>query len=316
MSGPDGGRAIIFCSPNDDPVAWERQMAAHLGALDFRVWPDTGDVAEVDAALVWKPPAGMLKRCPNLELIASLGMGVDHIFLDPELPEGVPVARIVDPDMIEQISEYVLFAVLDHYRGFGAFQQSQREGAWKQMRPPAAERRRVGILGLGAIGGGAAARLAALGFDVAGWSRAPKSLAGVENFHGPDGFMPFLARSEIAVCLLPLTPETEGILDAAAFAAMPTGGFVVNVARGGHLVEEDLLAALDSGQLAGATLDVFRTEPLPAGHGFWDHPKVRVTPHIAGLTRPEAASSQIADNIRRLRAGEKLENLVDRERGY
>ena len=291
-------------------------MAAHLGALDFRVWPDTGNVEDVDAALVWKPPAGMLKRFPNLELIASLGMGVDHIFLDPELPEGVPVARIVDPDMVEQMCEYVLFAVLDHYRGFGIFQQSQREGRWRQMRPPAAARRRVGILGLGAIGAGAAGRLAALGFDVAGWSRTPKTLAGVESFHGPDGFMPFLARSEIVVCLLPLTPETEGILDATAFAAMPKGGFVVNAARGGHLVEEDLLSALDSGHLAGAALDVFRTEPLPAGHPFWDHPKVRVTPHIAGLTRPETASSQIAENIRRLRAGEPILNLVDPKTGY
>ena len=308
--------AIIFQSPNDDPVAWERQMNAHLGALDFRVWPESGDVADVEVALVWLPPPGMLKRFPNLKLIASLGMGVDHIFLDPELPEGVPVVRIVDPDMVDQMCEYVLFAVLDHYRFFGTYRRSQRAGEWKQMRPPPAERRRVGILGLGAIGAGAAARLTALGFDVAGWSRTPKTLAGVESFHGPDGFTPFLARSGIVVCLLPLTPETEGILDETAFAAMPEGGFVVNAARGGHLVEADLLASLDSGHLAGAALDVFATEPLPAGHPFWGHPKVRVTPHIAGLTRPETASRQIAENIRRLRAGEKLANLVDRERGY
>ncbi len=308
--------AILFQSPNDDPVVWERQMTAYLGAQDFRVWPEAGDVEEIEVALVWKPPKGMLERVPNLRLIASLGMGVDHIFLDPDVPEGVPVARIVDPDMVEQMNEYVLFAVLDHYRGFDRYERLRRAGEWKQMRPPAIERYRVGILGLGAIGAETARRLASLGFHVAGWSRTPKTLPDVECFDGPEGFTPFLARSEIVVCLLPLTPETEGILDDTAFAAMPAGGFVVNAARGGHVVEEDLLAALESGQLAGATLDVFQTEPLPAGHAFWDHPRVRMTPHIASLTRAETASRQIADNIRRLRAGEKLENLVDRSKGY
>ena len=290
-------------------------MTAHLGRQDFRVWPESGAADEVDAALVWKPPAGMLKRFPNLKLIASLGMGVDHVFGDPERPEGVPVARIVDPDLVAQMSEYVLHAVLDHYRGFDIYRRFQRRRRWKQMRPPAAGRRRVGIMGLGAIGADAAAKLAALGFEVAGWSRAPKTLAGVESFCGPEGLAPFLARSGIVVCLLPLTKATAGILDRAAFAAMPEGGFVVNAARGGHLVVEDLLSALDSGHLAGATLDVFESEPLPAAHRLWEHPSVRVTPHMAGLTRPETAARQIADNIRRMRAGEPIENLVDPEAG-
>jgi len=308
--------AIVFHSTSDDPVAWEREMARHLPGEDFRVWPEAGNPAEIDAALVWKPPAGMLKRFPNLRLIASLGMGVDHVFADPELPAGVPVARIVDPDLVNQMSEYVILAVLRHHRKSDLYDQFQRDGRWRQLRPPATDACRVGILGLGAIGGEAARKLAMIGFPVAGWSRGPKTVEGVESFHGADGLDPFLGRSDVLVCLLPLTPETEGILDARAFAALPAGAHVVNVARGGHVVEEDLLAALDSDHLSGATLDVFRTEPLPADHPFWSHPKVRVTPHMAGLTRPETAAAQIAENIRRARAGEPLLNLVDPAKGY
>ncbi len=309
--------AVVFFSPNDDPVAWRRALEEHLGAgLDFRVWPDAGAAAEVDVAVVWKPPPGMLAGFANLKLIASLGMGVDHIFADPKLPQGVKVARIVDPDLVAQMSEYVLHAVLHRHRMFDVYEGFQRQGKWQQIRPPVTAEKRVGIMGLGEIGADAAGKLAGLGFAVAGWSRSAKSIAGIESFHGADGFAPFLARSDIVVCLLPLTPATEGVLDRRAFAAMPAGGYVINAARGGHVVEEDLLAALDSGQIAGAALDVFATEPLPEDHPFWRHPKVRLTPHVAGLTRPETAARQIAENIRRAHAGQPLLNLVDPEAGY
>jgi glyoxylate/hydroxypyruvate reductase A len=172
------------------------------------------------------------------------------------------------------------------------------------------------VLGLGAIGGDTAAKLASLGFQVAGWSRTPKALEGIESFHGEAGFLPFLQRTDILVCLLPLTPETTGVLDARAFAALPAGAYVINLARGGHVVEEDLLAAIDGGHLAGATLDVFQTEPLPNGHPFWAHPKVHVTPHIAGLTNPRTSAAQVIENIRRVRAGQPPLNLVDAARGY
>lgn len=309
--------AILFSSTSDDPDAWRKMLAAELGAdPDLRVWPDTGEADEIDVALVWRAEAGMLAGFPNLRLIQSLGMGVDHVFADPDLPPGVPVARLIDPDMVRQMSEYVLHAVLRHHRGIDRYDAQQRAGEWLKHPLADTEATRVGVLGLGAIGADTAMRLRDLGFKVAGWSRGPKSVAGIESFHGSGGFMPFLARSAILVCLLPLTPETKGILDARAFAGLPRGAYVVNLARGAHLVEADLLAALDSGQISGAALDVFETEPLPAGHPFWHHPKVHVTPHIAGLTNPRTAAAQVAENIRRVRTGQPPFNLVDPAKGY
>jgi len=308
---------LLFVSTWDDKGAWKRRLAALDPALEVRVWPDDmGDPARIDAALVWKPPAGLLASLPNLKLVLSLGMGVDHIFADPKLPPGVPIARIVDGELIGRMSEYCALAVLRYHRDADAYDRFKSERRWKPVQGPHASGRRVGILGLGEIGRDLAAKLAVFGFKLRGWSRTAKSVPGVEPFHGPAGFVPFLARSEIVVCLLPLTPETEGILDARAFAALPRGAVVINAARGGHVVDADLVAAIDAGQLAAAQLDVFRHEPLPQDHPFWAHPKIRITPHNAGITNPETAAHQIVENLRRLRAGERLMNVVDRERGY
>jgi glyoxylate/hydroxypyruvate reductase A len=224
--------------------------------------------------------------------------------------------RLVDPALTELMVEYVIYWVIHHHRGFADYAARQREGVWRRTWPGQVHEKRVGIMGLGELGGAAAEALASLGFTVAGWSRTQHTIPGVEVFHGETGLLPFLNRTEILVCLLPLTPVTAGILDARALAALPAGACLINVARGEHLVEEDLLAALESGQVAAATLDVFRREPLPPDHPFWRHPQVTVTPHVASLTNTHTATSEIATDIRRLLAGQPPRRVVDVARGY
>ncbi|MGE5201667.1 MAG: 2-hydroxyacid dehydrogenase [Acidobacteriota bacterium] len=307
---------LLFRSSSDSATLWRAELKKHLPDLEMRVFPEIGDPAEIDAALVWKPPPGLLASLPNLKLILSLGAGVDHLFLDPSLPRSVPVARLVDPYMTEAMSEYVLSQVLRLHRRDLEYRAQQEERTWKELPQPNAAARRVGILGLGELGADAARKLAVLGFDVAGWSRRERRIPGIESFSGTDGLMTLARRSEILVCLLPLTPETEGILSAALFAAMPKGAAIVNAARGAHLVEADLLVALASGQLSAAVLDVFRQEPLPPEHPFWSHPQIVVTPHVAASTHAPTAAIGVADNLRRLAAGRPLLNIVDAERRY
>lgn len=297
--------------------AWQQRLRDRAPDLDLRVYPDTmGEPADIDAALVWAPADGLMASLPNLKAVMSLGMGVDHILQDAGYPKAVPVCRVVDDDLIERMSEWCVHSVLHYHRDADKYDQDQAKRLWNPMPHLHATERRVGIMGLGAIGADTARKLVGLNFDVAGWSRSPKELPGVEGFHGEDQFDAFLARSDYVVCLLPLTPATEDILDARAFAAMPRGGGVINAARGGHVVDEDLIAALDSGHLSFAKLDVFREEPLPESHPFWTHPKVRITPHNAGITNPDTAVAQILENYRRAVAGEALLNVVDPERGY
>ncbi|HEX6979168.1 MAG TPA: glyoxylate/hydroxypyruvate reductase A [Alphaproteobacteria bacterium] len=307
---------LLFSSQADDPAAWTRALKRNMPELEIRVWPEVGDVRDIDIALVWRYPRGDLRRYPNLKLIYSLGAGVDHLLNDPDLPAGVPIARIVDPALTAGMSEYVLLAVLRYHRHLPEYERLQRERRWKKLPQPSTAERRVGILGMGELGRDAGTKLAALGFRVAGWSRRPKQIMGIESFAGEDALPAFLARTDILVCLLPLTPETRGLINAHRLAQLPRGAYVINAARGGHVVDADLIAALDSGHIAGATLDVFTPEPLPPTHPYWTHPKVTVTPHIASLTNPETASVQIAANIRRLLAGAPLEHLVDRTTGY
>jgi glyoxylate/hydroxypyruvate reductase A len=226
------------------------------------------------------------------------------------------VVRLVDRALTQGMSEYVLYWVIHYHRRMGDYADMVARKQWANLLQADTRLRRVGILGLGELGTDAARKLVALEFDVAGWSRSPKDIDGVESFTGEAGLAPFLARTEILACLLPLTPETEGIINRDTLAALPEGAVVINSARGGHVVEDDLLAALDSGHIAGATLDVFRTEPLPAEHPFWGHPKVTVTPHMASLTVPHSAAQWIAENIRRIERGEAPLNVVDLKTGY
>jgi glyoxylate/hydroxypyruvate reductase A len=307
--------ALIFLSADDPPEAWRAALLAQLPDLDFRTWPEVGDPAEIDVALVWQPPPGDLARYPNLRAILSLGAGIDGLLAQAGLP-AVPIARMVDPSLTRTMTEYVLLAALRHHRHFDRFERVQRARRWTFALPPQAADRRVGVMGLGVLGSAAAASLAAHGFPVGGWSREARQLAGVDSFAGRAGLAAFLARTDILVCLLPLTEDTAGILSAATFADLPRGAFVINVARGAHLVEADLIAALDSGQLAGATLDVFREEPLPPENPLWRHPKVLITPHVASYASPLTAAEGVAENIRRARTGRPLLHQVDRDRGY
>jgi glyoxylate/hydroxypyruvate reductase A len=308
--------AVLFISKADDPIAWHAALKRRLPDLDFRVWPETGDLRDIDAVMVWNHPPGELKRYPNLRLIVSLGAGVNHILDDPDLPAGVPIARIVDEALTTGMVEYTLAAVLRYHRELDLYEGFQREKQWKKRRTPYIAERRVGVLGLGEIGAACAHAVAALGFPTAGWSRTAKSVQSIETFSGSAGLRSFLARTDILVCVLPLTAETRGIINAELLAALPKGSHVINIARGAHVVDGDLLAAFDSGQIAGATLDVFAPEPLPENHPFWTHPKVLMTPHIASLTNSDTASACIAENLRRLATGQQLLHLVERNRGY
>jgi glyoxylate/hydroxypyruvate reductase len=307
---------LLFLSEADDAAQWRAELARHIPDLELRVWPDLGDPTEIDAALVWRPPQGLLDRLPNLRLILSLGAGVDHVLADPSLPSGIPIARLVDPHMTAAMSEYVQLQVLRLHRGDFFYLAQQHARIWRPRAQPNAAQRRVGVLGLGVLGGDAALKLKVLGFDVAGWSRTEKKLAGIPSFHGADGLGSLLERSEILVCLLPLTPATLGILDARLFARLPRGAAIVNCARGAHLVEADLLAALESGQLSAAVLDVFRDEPLPPDHPFWRHERIVVTPHVAAATHAPTAALAVAENLRRLRDGRPLLNRVGASEGY
>lgn len=307
---------MLFACTGVDEAAWMAALGRHASDLDIRCWPDRGNPADIDYALVWKQPAASLDGLTGLQAIFSLGAGVDGVLRDASLPPSVPLVRMVDPSLVAGMVEFVLMQVLHYHRAMPTYAAQQRRHLWQPLPQLMARDRRVGVLGLGELGAACAKALAGLGFDMRGWSRSPKQVDAVRCFHGPDGLEAMLAETEILVCLLPLTRETEGILNRRSLSLLPRGAFLINVARGGHLVEEDLIPLLDSGQLAGATLDVFRTEPLPATHPFWDHPAITLLPHAAALTQPETAAAIIADNIRRHRAGQGLLHLVERDRGY
>ncbi|MGH7114511.1 MAG: 2-hydroxyacid dehydrogenase [Stellaceae bacterium] len=308
--------ALLFHSSVDSAARWSEQLTRLMPGLDIRVWPQIGDSAAIDYALVWRPRPGLLASLPKLKLILSLGAGVDHILLDPLLPRNVPIVRLVDPYLTEAMSEYVVLQVLRLHRQDLEYRAQQQAGVWRELPQKNAGERPVGILGFGEIGQDAARKLKALGFPVTGWGRGERTVAGFATFAGGVGLPRLLAQSEILVCLLPLTAETEGILNTRTFAALPKGAGLVNAGRGRHLVEQDLIPALDSGQLSAAALDVFREEPLPPDHPFWHHPRIVVTPHTAGTTNPATAAPIVLDTIRRLEAGRPLLNQVDPARGY
>ncbi len=299
---------------NEGP--WRDAWAAQAPERRIQVYPDIADPAAVRYALVWEPPTGLLASLPNLEIIFSVGAGIDHIVRDPERPRHLPIVRMVEEGLTKGMSEFVALSVLWHHRDMADYAQQQRDRVWHEIEPILAEKRKVGFLGMGALASGAAEKLGVFGFQMLGWARSPKRVANVEMHHGEEGLARVLAESEILVCLLPLTPQTDGLLNARTLALLPRGAALINVARGGLIVEADLLAALDSGQVSAATLDVFREEPLVQDSPFWTHPRVVVTPHIAAKTMAETAVASVLANIARHEAGEPLLNVVDFERGY
>jgi glyoxylate/hydroxypyruvate reductase len=310
-----GGLALLFYSKDDDAAAWRKALLERVPGLDFRIWPETGNEAEITMALVWLPPPGLLQSLPNLQAIFSLGAGVDGMLAQPDLPD-VPLCRLVDRSLTTTMSEFVLANVLYYHRDFDRYRQQQQAARWELVLPTPPAARRVGVMGLGELGSHAAGLLRDHGFDVRGWSRSSRELDGIETFAGKAGLAPFLSSSDHLVCLLPLTPETEGILNAELFAGLPRGAVLIHVGRGRQLVPGDLTAALDGGHLRGALLDVTPVEPLPPDDPLWRHPGIRITPHAASYALPETAAETIAANIERLRQGQKLAAVVDRGRGY
>ena len=283
---------------------------------DFRVWPDVGDVNDIHYALAWRPPHGELAKLPKLKAILSFAAGIDHMTGDPDLPRNVPIVRAVSDASKHAMSSFCAAQVLRFHHRLDLYAEFQKQGVWKQVLPRDMSETAVGILGLGVLGLDLAQRLLALGFPVNGWAKSNKPEPGVRLFHGQQGFFDCLTASSVIVCLLPLTDETRGILDARAFAAMPKDSYVINVARGGHVVVPDLIAAIDSGHLAGATLDVFEPEPLPADSPLWKHSRITVTPHTAGRMSSARVASNMVEMLREVTSGAPLRNTVDWSKGY
>lgn len=319
--------AILFVADLDarEHRRWLDELRAALPEerwLDARAGRDAGtddariDVAGIDIAVVANPPAGALAGLPHLKLVQSLWAGVERLLADTSLPAHVPLARMVDPAMNAAMAETALWAVLALHRGFFAYARRQLDREWRAHAQRRADEVAVAVLGLGQMGGTVARRLAANGYRVHGWSTRPATVEGVHAHHGADALQQLLASCEIVLNVLPLTDATRGLFDAATFSRMRAGANFVNLARGAHVVEPDLLAALDDGRLRHAVLDVFATEPLPREHRFWTHPRVTVLPHAAAQTDPRSASQVVARNVRALRAGRAVEHLVDCARGY
>ncbi len=308
--------ALIFHSSIKRDDWWRAEMAKHVPDLEMRFHPEIGNPDDIEFALCFNMPEGELAKFKNLKAIFSLGAGVDHFFKDPSFPRHVPLARVVDDELSARMTEYVTQHVLNHHRDQLTYDQQQRDKVWEVHHPPAASNRHVGILGLGALGTHAAKTLRLLGFKVSGWSRSKKVIDGITSYAGEDELEKFLKDVEILVCLLPLTEQTTGILNHQLFTQLPEGASLINPGRGPHLVEKDLIAALDKGQLSAATLDVFTTEPLPEENPLWKHPRVRITPHVASIAAPDRVASLVAKNIKRARAGETLLNQVDVDKGY
>ncbi len=309
--------AVLLATKPANLAMWRDALLAVDPTLEIRLWPEAGAAEDIESAVIWGAQyLQEMRRFPKLKLIVSMGAGVDHLMRPPGPPPGVPVARLKDTMLTQGMAEWVLLNVLRFHRQDPEYRALQAQKMWEELPPPVTAERRIGILGLGEIGGATARLCAHLGFPVMGWSRSPKSLPGIETFHGAAGLDAMLARTDILVCLLPLTPETRGVINARTLGLMPRGGWLINGGRGGHQVQADILAALDSGQLAGAALDVFEPEPLPPEHPFWAHPRVYITPHAASFTIPSSAAPQVVENIHRARDGRPLMNLVDFQAGY
>lgn len=306
--------AIIY--PNRDIDDWVAALHAHDPTLNIDVLPDISDPEQVEFVLCWNHPPDTLRQFPNLKCISSLGAGVNHLLNDLTCPTDIPLVRIVDTELKQSMAEYVMLGALEHFRRIADYRRQQALGQWAVQQIPHISEVGVGIMGFGELGQHVAEKLSTFGFNVCGWCRTPKEIENIPVYAGDDKLAPFLNKAEILVCLLPLTSETENILNARTFSQLPPGALLINAARGAHLVDADLISALDSGQLSGALLDVFREEPLPGQHPFWAHEEITITPHVASATNPESAALQIIDNYHRALKGRPLKNLVERKRGY
>ncbi|AEG91744.1 2-hydroxyacid dehydrogenase [Ramlibacter tataouinensis] len=304
---------IAFCCTDTKPEPWLSGLRAALPEAEVRLWEP--GAPQADHAVVWAPPQQFLDEQAGLKGIFNIGAGVDAL-MKLRLPPLARVVRLDDAGMSVQMAEYVCHALIRHFREFDGYERDVAQGKWSYRKPRSRGEFPVGVMGLGVLGERVARAVAQFDFPVLGWSRTARRVPGVQTFAGADQFDAFLVRTRVLVCLLPLTPDTEGILNRHHLAKLQPGGYLINVARGAHLVDEDLLTLLDNGHLAGATLDVFRTEPLPAQHPFWKHPKLTVTPHTSARTLRDESIAQIAGKIRALERGEPIAGVVDPDRGY
>ncbi len=304
---------ITFCCTDTKAEPWLQGLQAALPQADISVWQPGAPVA--DYAVVWAPPQQFMDEQQGIQALFNIGAGVDGL-LQRRLPPGVLVVRLDDAGMAVQMAEYVCHAVIRHFREFDAYEAGMRAGQWAYRKPRLRQDFPVGVMGLGVLGERVAQALAQFEFPVNGWSRSPKAMGGIRAFSGQEGFHDFLAASRVLVNLLPLTPDTQDILNRDTLSRLQPGGYLINVARGAHLVDDDLLALLESSHLAGATLDVFRTEPLPAGHPFWTHPRIVATPHTSARTLRDESIAQIARKMLALQRGEAVAGVVDPGRGY
>lgn len=300
--------------PNFDQ--WIKNLHAIDPTFDIRTLDNPGDLSEITTVLAWKPNDEQFKNLPNLKFVQSTGMGIDHLVECESIPKDVMIARIIDHDMREQMAEYSLYGALKAYRNIQHYNQYQTEHLWKMKRRLFKEDLTVGVLGLGELGAYVAESLKDYGFNVIGWKNSATSNSPIPFYHGKDQLPEFLKQCNILVCLLPLTEDTRHILNKDTLALLPSGAYLINPARGGHINEQDLLEAIQSKHISGALLDVFETEPLGKDHPFWQEPTIEITPHIAAMTNPMTASQQVAENFQRLREGKLPNNLVDLDRGY
>ena len=304
---------VTVCCANTKIEPWLDGLRAALPGATIEAWQPGAPVA--DHAVVWAPPQQFLDEQAGLKGIFNIGAGVDAL-MKLRLPASARVVRLDDAGMSVQMAEFVCHAVIRHFRELDGYEADVAQGRWSYRKPRSRAEFPVGVMGLGVLGVRVARALRQFDFPVLGWSRSPKAIDGVECFAGPAQLDAFLVRTRILVCLLPLTPDTEGVMNRANLAKLQPGAYVINVARGAHLVDEDLIALLDNGHLAGAALDVFRTEPLPAEHPFWRHPKIAVTPHTSARTLREESISQIAAKMLAMERGEPVPGVVDPGRGY
>ena len=301
-----------------DPVrgrVWAQVLAERAPEVEFHIWPDQGDAQRVEYLVAWEPPAGWITTFPNVKVLFSSGAGVDQLDL-ASVPEHIQVVRMVEPGIVQGVVEYVVMSVLMLHRRMPQYCRQQVAAEWRSVKAVQASSFTVGVMGLGVLGQAVLERLGAFGYRRRGWSRSRKDLDGVATFAGDERLEEFLAGCDALVCLLPLTQDTRGILGRRVFSALPSGASLINAGRGAHLDEAAMIEALDSGRLSQVILDVTEPEPLPATHPFWKHPRILLTPHIAGSTQPETAALVLLENIRRHQRGEPMHDAIDRSRGY
>lgn len=308
---------ILFHRAEGDPQPWLQDLAAQLPEARIELWPAAASVPACDYAVVWSPPPEMLADLARVRAIFNTGAGVDAILkFGAALPPAIPLVRLGDAGMGLQMAEYVTHAVLRYFRRFDEYEAQARAGLWQPLPAHAREDFSVGVLGMGVLGARVLEALAPFGFPLRGWSRTAKDLPGVACFSGADGLDAFLRACRVLVCMLPLTPDTANLLDRSNLSKLPPSAYLINVARGAHLAEAELLALIKSGQISAATLDVTRVEPLPPQHPFWQEPRITLTPHISAATLRRESVAQIAAKIRLLEAGQPIADVVNRHQGY